>query len=338
MLCDLPFVKGYKNRHGKWVYYFRRKGHRPVRLLGEPGTPEFLTQYQEAMKGPAPVPAPPGVTAGSFDALCRDYLASADFAAYAKSTRQEMGYVIEALRLEHATKPVKLMARRHIIDWKNKLAGKPGAANKMLRTVKTLLNYAVEKEYLKENPAKGVKMMKLGRFRAWNDDELKAFEKVWKLGTMQRMIFDLALYTGQRRADVAAFKRTDVHGPNLIVRQQKTRKDLVIHVHRNLAKSMAAYLPTHTAETIIAGPTGTSITPHYMSAIFREAAGAAELPKDCVLHGLRKTTARVLAEIGEKSSPVTGHMTRAMQDEYERDASQQKMAKAAILKWEKKRA
>ena len=35
-----------------------------------------------------------------------------------------------------------------------------------------------------------------------------------------------------------------------------------------------------------------------------------------------------------KSTPVTGHMTRAMQDEYECDANQKKMGGAAILSWE----
>jgi hypothetical protein len=61
---------------------------------------------------------------------------------------------------------------------------------------------------------------------------------------------------------------------------------------------------------------------------------AAGVPGDCVLHGLRKTTARILAELGVKSAPVTGHLTRAMQDEYERDANQKKMGSAAILSWQ----
>jgi hypothetical protein len=35
-----------------------------------------------------------------------------------------------------------------------------------------------------------------------------------------------------------------------------------------------------------------------------------------------------------KSTPVTGHVTRAMQDEYERDANQKKMGGAAIRSWQ----
>lgn len=335
MQCDLPFVKAYADRHGRMRYYFRKKGSRAIALPGVPGSQEFLQAYQIARDAPKAAPAAPGVSAGSFDALCREYVSSADFSQFAKSTRQEMGYVIETLRKEHADKPVARLARRHIADWKDALAAKPGAANKMLRTVKTLMTYAVLKEYRKDNPASGIKFMKLGRFRAWSDDELTAFEATWPMGTMERMIYDLALFTGQRRGDLPGMKRTQVHGPNLLLTQHKTGKDMVIRIHTHLAKSMAAYLPTHKAETIIAGPAGATITPHYMSALFRAASRKAGLPTDCVLHGLRKTTARILAELGEKSSPITGHLTRAMQDEYERDASQKKMGSAAILSWEK---
>jgi hypothetical protein len=35
-----------------------------------------------------------------------------------------------------------------------------------------------------------------------------------------------------------------------------------------------------------------------------------------------------------KSTSITGHTTRAMQDQYERDANQKKMGSAAILSWE----
>jgi hypothetical protein len=35
-----------------------------------------------------------------------------------------------------------------------------------------------------------------------------------------------------------------------------------------------------------------------------------------------------------KSTPVTGHVTRAMQDDYERDANQKKMGSAAIRSWQ----
>jgi integrase len=57
-----------------------------------------------------------------------------------------------------------------------------------------------------------------------------------------------------------------------------------------------------------------------------------------VLHGLRKTAARKLAEAGateEQIKPIAGHTTSAMVAHYVKGANQRKLAKAAILKLEK---
>ena len=61
------------------------------------------------------------------------------------------------------------------------------------------------------------------------------------------------------------------------------------------------------------------------------------LPEDCVLHGLRKTAARMLAEAGcseAEIKAVTGHTTSTMVSYYTRAADKRKQATAAILKLE----
>ena len=49
------------------------------------------------------------------------------------------------------------------------------------------------------------------------------------------------------------------------------------------------------------------------SAGVAEAVEAAGLPDDCVLHGLRKTTARIVEELGGKASSLTGHLSPQME-------------------------
>jgi integrase len=333
MQCNLPFVQAYRDRHGKWRYYVRRKGRKPVPIKGEPGSPEFLAAYQEALQ--APLPSSPGIEAGTFEALHRDFLGSAEFSEFAEATRRELKYALAPLLTQHGPKRVAMLQRKHIQDWKDKLKTKPGACNKMLRAVKTILAYAMAKEYREDNPAAKIKLMKVGRHRAWTDEELRIFEAHWPVGTVERMIFDLAHYTGQRRSDLAKLRRDQIIGNNIRMTQGKTNVDLVIRIHENLAAALAIFLPAHKAETIIAGASGTALHPVTMAAIFRDACRVAGLPKACVLHGLRKTFARIMAELNQKSYPITGHKTRAMQEEYERDANQQKMGNAAILSWEK---
>ena len=70
---------------------------------------------------------------------------------------------------------------------------------------------------------------------------------------------------------------------------------------------------------------------------FAQAIKAARLPDDCVLHGLRKTAARRLAEAGcttEEIKAITGQSDR-MVAHYTKDANQRKLATAAIVKLEK---
>ena len=56
-----------------------------------------------------------------------------------------------------------------------------------------------------------------------------------------------------------------------------------------------------------------------------------------MLHGLRKTAARKIAEAGateEQIRAVTGHTTSRMVAHYTKGANQRKLAKGAILKLE----
>ena len=62
---------------------------------------------------------------------------------------------------------------------------------------------------------------------------------------------------------------------------------------------------------------------------------AAGLPQACVLHGLRKTAARMLAEAGctdREIMAITGHRTTAMVSHYTKHADQKRRATAAIHK------
>jgi integrase len=335
---DLPYVKEYRDRTGRVWRYFRRRGYVSVRLPGEPGSRAFVAAYNAALAAPTIPNA--AVTAerpaeGTFAALRLEYLSSAEYRALSASWRREMGYVIDRLASDYGSSRMASLERKHVLRWRDALKDKPGAANKMLRTVKALLVFAVDRGHIKENPAQGIKMLKLGRWRAWTDAELAAFEERWPLGTLERTGYALALYTSQRRADLVALKWSSIAGKELRLTQGKTGKAMVLRLHGHLVDALAAFRPVHSAETILAGKEGKPLNPVYFGHIMAAAIAEAGLPDDCLLHGLRKTTARILAELGMKSSPVTGHLTDAMQREYERDADQRKMGSAAIVKWEK---
>lgn len=333
--CDLPYVHAYRDRHGRMRCYYRRKGFVSVTLPGEPGSAEFLEAYSAAIGSPVTLKASSKAAPGTIGAICLEYLSSADYIQLAESTRRELRYVLNDLTDKHGDKRVATLEPRRILKMRDALASKPGAANKLIRTLKILLGFAKARGVIKENPALGIKMMKLGRYRSWTDAEIARFEQRWPLGTLERTAYALALYTGQRRTDVARMGWADIAGNAIRLRQSKTGKAMEIRIHVRLAQALQAFRPTHGAATILAGKGGKSLSPVYFGHLMARAIDAAGLPDDCVLHGLRKTTARVLAELGAKSTPITGHMTDAMQREYEADADQAKLGSAAIIRWEK---
>lgn len=337
MLCDLPFVHTVKTPKGTERHYYRRKGYRRIRLPGEPGSAGFLAAYKEASEGDARVAPSVTEAPGSFGALCVAYLGSADFGQLSPITRRELRYMIERLRKAHGARGVAALKREHVLGWRDAIQATPGAANTMIRTVRILMTFAVDRGWRKDNPCLGIKMLKTGHFRAWTDAEQSAFEARWLLGSVQRTIYALALYTGQRRADVAKMRWLDIAGDAIHIVQNKTGAVLKIPMHRNLRDALAAAQPRCEA-AIAVSEKGRAYGPVQLGHLMAEAIDAAGLPKDCVMHGLRKSATKALIDAGctpHQAGAITGHKTVRMIEEYARDRDQKKLAKDAIVKWDR---
>jgi integrase len=198
--------------------------------------------------------------------------------------------------------------------------------------VKILLNFAVDDGLIQASPAAKFKELPLGEWRDWTDEECAKFEKRWVPGTMQRRAYALALYTGQRKADMVTRERSHRRDGGIWVRQQKTDEELWIPEHRELAAELGRG---------VAGITYLLPTPtqgkQFGEVYFADAIDKAGLPDDCVLHGLRKTAARKLADLGcseETIKSVTGHATTRMVAKYVKGANQKRLAADAMKRWE----
>jgi integrase len=337
------FVNEQRGREGTVRYwYFRRDGRR-WRLPGNPETDadasaEYWRLRKETDRDSAPtIGAADRHASGSFGALVRDYLASGTFREKRPSTQAEYRRVLEALAVVHGAKPVRLMERRHIRRIRDERADTPGAANTIVRMVKLLLNFAVEDGLIAANPAAKMKLLKVGEWRAWTDDECSAFEARWPGGSMERRAYRLAIFTGQRKGDLVLMTRAHRKDGAIRVVQGKTGEDLWIPEHRELT----AELVTGEHMSLLTTSLGKAFDPVYFGAWFADAIDKAGLADDCVLHGLRKTAAKRLAEAGcseEQIKAVTGHATSRMVAHYTKGANQRKLATAAILKLEKRTA
>jgi integrase len=243
--------------------------------------------------------------------------------------------VLEGLQKLHGEKPVRQLRRRHVRKMRDDRADTPGAANTIVRMLKLLLNFAIEEEWIEANPVAKMKLLPVGEWRAWTDEECAAFEARWPPGTMERRAYALALYTGQRKSGLVRMARAHRRVGMIRVLQGKTGEELWIPEHRELAGELGR--GDTGRMSLLTTSQGKAFDSVYFGAWFADAIESAGLSEDCVLHGLRKTAARRLADAGcseEEIKAITGHATSRMVAHYTKAADKKKRASAAIRKLE----
>jgi integrase len=152
-----------------------------------------------------------------------------------------------------------------------------------------------------------------------------------------RMRSALLLYTGQRRSDVVKIGRQHVHNGVLTIDQGKTEggeeAHLEIPMHPKLREIIDA-TPTVGVKTFLVTHFGKPYTPPGFGNWFRELCDRADCP-DVSAHGLRKATARRLAEIGcsaNQIASITGHASLSEVQRYTKAADRKRMAREAMAK------
>jgi integrase len=333
---NLPYIDTFRDRHGKVRFYFRRPGGKRVPLPGPMGSPEFLEAYQLAAAGMQPAKGRRRTVPGTFDALAVSYL-STDWLKLKPSTRGEYRRAIDRLMREIGPRPVAGMQRGHVKKLLAKFADKPGTAHTMRKMLRVLIAFAIDDGQRGDDPTVKIGTVPLGEHHTWTDEEIAAFEERWPLGTRERTIFALLLFTGQRVGDVARMSWRDLAGGAFAVTQGKTGTELRIPVHPELARALAVWPREHMS---IVTWQGRPYTSHGLGNLIDKAADAAGLPDRCVPHGLRKAAARRLAEAGcstNEIAAITGHASLREVERYTKAADQHRLASAAVLKWEKGR-
>jgi hypothetical protein len=149
-------LKGVKKKRSKGhVYYYAWLGG--PRLRGEPGTPEFLASYHEAV---AQHRAP---DASKFRSVSADYKASGEYKMLAESTRAQWGKWLDRigeyfgdLSIAQFDRPEKI--RSVIRRWRNQWADTPRTADYALQVLSRVLAHAVDPlGKIAGNPCEGIK-------------------------------------------------------------------------------------------------------------------------------------------------------------------------------------
>jgi len=330
----LKYIHRFKDRHGKLRHYFRRPGQKQIPLSGLPGSAEFMEAYQAALTNQdlltSRLKAPPG----SIRAAVLSYYQSGDFTALADTTKRTYRRGLDRLVRDHGTKPLRQLQAHHIRVLMNEKAETPHAANFLLQMFHVVMRHAVEMGWRRDNPCADVRKIRVKSdgFHTWTEAEIEQFERRWARGSRQRLAFDLLLHTGQRSADVRQMTRAQFSGDYIKVRQQKTGEWLDIPVSSGLNQSLR--LVPSDQFVLLMTSFGRPFTEKGFSNYVSKAADTAGMPH-CSAHGLRKASARRLAEAGCSASEImsiTGHRTLQEVTRYTARANQKMLATSAAAK------
>lgn len=340
----LPYVTAYKDRHGRQRWRYRRNG-RAVALPGSPGDEAFQRAYLAALEG-RPIRAevvrhPNHALPRTLKAAWRHYVQhDPEFKRLRPTSRDQ--YIARAERLlvlkvaadsdlRWADVPLADLKRRHVKALLSQMADRPHAGYDALVVLRKIVQTGMDLEWVEVDPTHMLRYRPTSDgYRAWTDDERARYEARHPLGTLPRTVYALALFTGQRRADLVRLTWADLSDDRLTLTQEKTGKRLVLPVLPVLREALDA-VTDRSGSTIIgiAADTLTNYWPRWTA--------AAGIGRGATLHGLRKTLGKLLAETGATTRQlmdVLGHDAIAHAELYSRAAEQEAMAKAGLKKAE----
>lgn len=321
---------------GKTVtYYYAWKGG--PRLPGNPGDPEFMAAYNTAISQKVEQPR------GTIQALLNEYQTTPKWESLAERTRRDYVKHIGKIETRFGDFPTDALsdrrARAEFLSWRDEMASKSRRqADYVFATLASILAWAYDRGLTDANPCeKPGKLYRSKRSECiWTMADETAFLE--SAPARLRLAYMLAVWTGQRQGDLLRLTWTSYDGKHIRLRQNKTRRRVVIPVATALKTCLDEAAKETDAETILTTINGTAWTSHGFSASWRKAVAKAKIT-GLTFHDLRGTAVTRLAVAGcteAEIATITGHSLKdvgAILDEHylSRDSH---MAESAIEKLE----
>jgi integrase len=176
------------------------------------------------------------------------------FAALAEKTQESHRHAFKAIRKEWPRLPLKLTQQRGmksmIRKWHHTFAANPRTADQMLFSLSRVFTFGIDEEMIEKNPCTGIERLYTGsrKENVWTPELIALFRAKAKPHLLH--VFEMAIHTGQRQADMllATWKQYD--GTHLMFEQGKSKpgkpkKRVRVKVHSAL-KAILDALPTDT--------------------------------------------------------------------------------------------
>jgi integrase len=214
-------LKGIKRKRAKGrIYYYAWEGG--PRLSGEPGSPEFVASYNQAIEQRRTPDK------SRFRFVVADYKSSAEYKKLAVSTRAQWGKWLDRiadyfgdLSIAQFDRPEKI--RPVIRRWRIKWAEKPRTADYALQVLSRVVAHAVDIGRIAGNPCEGIKHL-YNNDRSeiiWADSDVAHIKKTCSAEIAHAV--DLAVHTGLRLSDLLRLSWSHVGDDAIVLTTGKSR-------------------------------------------------------------------------------------------------------------------
>lgn len=327
----LPYIKKVRARGRVYEYFDTGKkvdGRRVYNRLPPRSDRSFGQVYAGMVAGRharANVVSVPTVAV-----LSRAYQKDPKFVNRAPSTQSTYLTYIKVIEEHIGMASVNQVERRDIQALMDKMADRPSAANMLLLVIRNLFKFAIAREWVEVDPSKHVE--KLEEAEEEHDPWPEPLLEMALQDPEMQLAVALHYYTAQRIGDVCKMRWSDIRAGYLYVKQTKTKKELDIRIHSELAEILER--TPRTALTILHGRHGKPRKEQTLRAHMQ--AYAEKHGEHVVPHGLRKNAVIALLEVGcsmAETSSISGQTLQVV-EQYARRRNVRRLGSAAILKWE----
>jgi integrase len=289
------------------TYWYAWKGGPPLR--GEPGSPEFIASYNEAVA--QKITPPDGVLVK----LLQDYQASDNFRSRRDRTRHDYVQQIKRIERDFGDFPLAALTDRRtrgvFMEWRDRLAlSSRRQADYAWQVLALVLSWAKERGKITVNPCeRGGRLYRGNRVdKIWTDDDEAAFLRT--APAHLRLPLLLALWTGQRQGDLLRLTWSAYDGTHIRLRQSKTGVPIRVKIGAPLKAALDA--TPKVSPLILVSTTNKPWTGGGFRASWRIAQAAAGVV-GVTFHDLRGTAVTRLALVGcteAEIAAITGHSLR----------------------------
>ena len=290
---------------GTWkTYWYAWKGGPPLR--GEPGTPEFVHGYNEAIARKVATPQ------GTLQSPLRAYEASAEFSGLRERTRADYIKQFKIIERDLGDFPLAGLTDRRtrgiLMAWRDRLAvNSRRQADYAWQVLRRVLSWSLNRGLVLANPCeRGGRLYHGSRAdKIWTADHEAAFLK--SAPAYLHLPLLLALWTGQRQGDLLRLPWSAYDGTHIKLRQSKGGRPIKVLVGAPLKAALDA-AQKH-GPLILTNSLRRPWRSHSFQVAWAKAAAKAGIV-GVTFHDLRGTAVTRLAIVGctePEIASITGH-------------------------------